>query len=131
MRVLKHARRLLTMARKDLRSAHILAQAEVVDDEIVGFHLQQAAEKGLKVWLDLCGEIYPRTHDLSLLLKKLEDIGQEVESFWILLELNSFAVQFRYDIYDEESFEWEEFYHIVSCVLILAEKKLQKMEITE
>ncbi len=44
---------------------------------------------------------YPRTHDLSLLLRLLEDEGEDIEVFWSLLELNPFAIQFRYELAGE------------------------------
>lgn len=66
--------------------------------EAAGFHLQQSAEKSLKVWLITKGIPFPRTHDLSLLLGLLEDGGEAIDPFWGLLELNPFAVQFRYEL---------------------------------
>jgi len=70
--------------------------------DTAGFHLQQAVEKSLKAWLAFKSVDYPRTHDLSLLLGLLEDRGESIDSFWSLLELNSFAVQFRYELAGEE-----------------------------
>ena len=69
----------------------ILARAEDAQENPAGFHLQQSVEKSLKAWLALRGIDYPRTHDLSVLLGLLEDQGEDVESFWPLLELNPFA----------------------------------------
>ena len=113
MRPYDKAHQLLIMARKDLKSALTLAKAEEMDAEAVGFHIQQAAEKALKMWLELLGVIYPKTHDLSLLLGELEDRGEDVERFWSLIELNPFAVEFRYSIYEEADFDWEDVYHQV------------------
>jgi HEPN domain-containing protein len=96
------AAKLLALARQDLRAAEILSEQPVVGEGIVGFHAQQAAEKLLKAWLTFLGIAYPRTHDLSLLIYKLEEAGTEVTSLWELLDLNPFAVQFRYDIFDDE-----------------------------
>jgi hypothetical protein len=45
---------------------------------------------------------FPQTHDLSLLIHKLDGRGIEVASLWELLNLNPFAVQFRYEILDDE-----------------------------
>jgi HEPN domain-containing protein len=59
-------------------------------------------EKSLKAWLVLRGIDYPRTHDLNVLLGLLEDHGQDIEAFWGLLELNPFAVQFRYELPGED-----------------------------
>lgn len=94
--------KLLALAFRDLRAAEILSDQLEVGDGIVGFHAQQAAEKALKAWLTLLGVDFPRTHDLSLLIQKLSIEGVEVTSLWELLDLNPFAVQLRYEIWDEE-----------------------------
>ncbi len=96
------AENLLALARRDLQAAEVLGDHPQVGDGIVGFHAQQAAEKALKAWLTLLGITYPRTHDLSLLLSKLEEAGAEMADLWELLELNPFAVQLRYEILDDE-----------------------------
>jgi HEPN domain-containing protein len=97
--------KLLALARRDLRAAEILRDQPDVGDAIVGFHAQQAAEKALKAWLTILGVDFPRSHDLSLLIQKLEDGGLEVTSLWELLDLNPFAVQLRYDMLDDESLD--------------------------
>jgi len=95
-------RELLALAENDYQAALILARAENPQADAAGFHLQQAVEKSLKAWLALKGADFPRTHDLSLLLGLLEDQGESIDPFWSLLELNSFAVQFRYELPGEE-----------------------------
>jgi HEPN domain-containing protein len=92
---------LLTLAQKDYRAAQILARADDPQMEAAGFHLQQAVEKSLKAWLAFKGVDYPKTHDLSLLLRLLEDEGEDIDTFWSLLELNPFAIQFRYELVGE------------------------------
>ena len=82
----------------DYKAAVILAHANEPQMETAGSHLQQAVEKALKGWLSLIGVSFPRTHDLSLLLGLLEDAGYDINPYWELLELNPFAVQFRYEI---------------------------------
>ena len=94
--------KLLALARRDLRAAEILRDQPDVGDGIVGFHAQQAAEKALKAWLTILGIDFPRTHDLSLLIHKLDEEGVEVTSLWELLDLNPFAVQLRYESLDDE-----------------------------
>ncbi|NIR50348.1 HEPN domain-containing protein [candidate division KSB1 bacterium] len=37
--------------------------SKMFDDEIFGFHAQQAVEKVVKAWPNLLGIVYPRTHD--------------------------------------------------------------------
>ena len=97
----KQARKLLLAAWRDLKALTGMLDAEVFADEIFGFHVQQAAEKALKAWLAMLGDVYPYTHDLGVLLQRLEDQECEVKDFWDLLEFNPFAVQLRYDFLDE------------------------------
>ena len=89
---------LLELAQNDYKAAMILGQASDPQLEAAGFHLQQAVEKGLKAWLADLDIAFPRTHDLSLLLGLLEDANQQIDSYWELLGLNPFAVQFRYEL---------------------------------
>jgi len=92
---------LLAPAEKDYRAALILARADDPQMDAAGFHLQQSVEKSLKAWLVLKRVDYPKTHDLNPLLGLLEDQGERIEPFWGLLELNPFAVQFRYELAGE------------------------------
>ena len=94
-------RELLALAENDYQAALILARAENPQADAAGFHLQQAVEKALKAWLALKGIDYPKTHDLNPLLGLLEDQGEMIDPFWSLLELNPFAVQFRYELAGE------------------------------
>ncbi len=94
-------RELLALAENDYQAALILARAENPQADAAGFHLQQAVEKALKAWLAFKGVDYPKTHDLNPLLGLLEDQGERIEPFWNLLELNPFAVQFRYELAGE------------------------------
>jgi HEPN domain-containing protein len=77
-----------------------MLDSEFFAEEIFGFHVQQAAEKALKAWLEFLGETFPYTHDLGVLLQKLENRGCEVTEFWDLLDFSLFAVQLRYDSLD-------------------------------
>ncbi len=104
----EQARLLLSLARKDLRVARTLADASEPEPEAIGFHLQQATEKALKAWLAYRQVISPKVHDLSLLLSVLEEAGEEISLFLPMVELNPFAVQFRYALYEEEPFAWTE-----------------------
>jgi HEPN domain-containing protein len=99
MKDLKQAKAMLGMANKDLKALEGMKSHEFFDDEIFGFHVQQAIEKALKAWLALLGVEYPYTHDLAVLLHRLAEHGQNVECRWELVEYGSFAVQFRYEAY--------------------------------
>jgi HEPN domain-containing protein len=69
-------------------------------DEVFGFHAHQAVEKTLKAWIALLGEGYPFVHDLDLLLNTVEKLGCDVNALRSLVELNAFAVQFRYEAFE-------------------------------
>ena len=92
--------RMLLLAQKDYKALGNMLNAECFDDEIFGFHAQQAIEKTLKAWLALRNVSYPRTHDLSALLSLLETQGENCGSFFNLVEYNAFAVQYRYEAFD-------------------------------
>ena len=91
------ARGLLSSAEKDLKAIRNMTDADSFADEIFGFHAQQAVEKSLKAWIALLGGEYPFIHDLDALLNALEKLGADVDTLRDLVELNAFAVQFRYE----------------------------------
>jgi HEPN domain-containing protein len=93
----EHAQALLEMAEKDFKALQGMLDAAAFDDEIFGFHAQQAVEKSLKAWIAFLGKRYSKTHDLDDLLDELEDAGQDVKDLGSLVDLNPFAVQFRYE----------------------------------
>lgn len=68
-------------------------------DEVIGFHLQQAAEKLLKALLCSLGVHYRRTHNLGELMHLLGKSGislpRELDS---LRDLTPYATDWRYDL---------------------------------
>jgi hypothetical protein len=108
---LEHARSLLRMAHSDLNalrgmlSPALPAHNTFFSDEIFGFHAQQAAEKCLKAWIASLGRRYPRTHDLMALLEQLSDVGEDATNLSTLIELNPFAVEYRYQSMDSDDDE--------------------------
>ncbi len=99
---LEFARLMLSMAQKDLRAIQGMADPDVFADEVYGFHAQQAVEKTLKAWLSLVGLEYPRIHDLGELLELLLDQHQSIPNqFLALADLTDFAVQFRYESFED------------------------------
>lgn len=85
-------------AASDLKAARALAGDRGQDDDVVGFHAQQAAEKALKAVVAIRGLEIPRSHDIALLIRLLEsserDLPTEIrEADW----LNPWAVTMRYD----------------------------------
>jgi HEPN domain-containing protein len=117
-------RELLALAEKDGKSAWILARAPNPEMDAAGFHLQQMVEKSLKAWMALKNIDYPKTHDLSLLLRLLEDAGEAIGPFWPLLRLNPFAVQFRYEVAGEDFPDFEKVAQLASQLLAHVESLL-------
>ena len=97
----EEARHLLMAAQRDFRALQGMLDADIFVDEIFGFHAQQAAEKTLKAWLALLDVQYPKSHDLSLLLTLLETNGQDVTPHQDLVDLNPYAVQYRYEAFED------------------------------
>ena len=94
MRDVKCAKMLLEAAARDL--ATLRSMTDAAPDESFGFHVQQAAEKALKAWLALLGEVYPLTHNLGDLLDLLTTRGVDVERFNAFVDYTPYAVEFRY-----------------------------------
>lgn len=100
------ARLLLQKARQDLALVKNVGDAETVADEIIGFHVQQVIEKALKSVLTRLGIQYEYTHDLSLFYQQVEHAGIDLPVPLDSVEgLTVFAVQFRYTLYEEPSFD--------------------------
>jgi HEPN domain-containing protein len=96
------ARQLLSSAEKDLNAIKNMTDSCIFADEVFGFHAQQATEKTLKAWIALLDEDYPFVHDLDALLNRLEKLGCDVHALRGLVELNAFAVQFRYEAFESQ-----------------------------
>jgi HEPN domain-containing protein len=93
----EHAKEILEAARRDLRALHGMNDPQVFSDEIFGFHAQQAAERALKAWLAHNGIRFPKTHDLKQLIDLLVQSGIDPGDLSALVDLNAFAVQYRYE----------------------------------
>jgi HEPN domain-containing protein len=77
-----------------------MTDPDLFADEVFGFHAQQAVEKTLKAWVALLGGEYPFVHDLDALLNVLRRLGADVDTLRGFVELNAFAVQFRYEAFE-------------------------------
>lgn len=93
---LKQARVLLEAAENDVSALRGMGDAAVFADAVVGFHVQQAAEKSFKAWLALLGAVYPLTHDLEELLEMLAAREPDAARFDALIDYTPYAVQLRY-----------------------------------
>lgn len=96
-----HALQMLEMAKKDHQALTHMLDAESFSEEIFGFHAQQSIEKALKAWIANQGLEYPKSHDVSALIMILEDHGEDLSKFSNLEDYTVFAVQYRYEAYDE------------------------------
>ncbi|MBW4056012.1 MAG: HEPN domain-containing protein [Proteobacteria bacterium] len=94
------ARQMVVMAAKDIKAMKSLLSPESADDEIFGFHAQQAVEKTLKAWITVAGGSYGFVHDIHVLLLSLREQGCDIRRFKGLLLLNVYAVRFRYEPLD-------------------------------
>jgi HEPN domain-containing protein len=84
-------------AERDRRTVEWLLREAQPDTDAVCFHAQQCAEKYLKAWLQERGTVFPKTHDLEVLL----DLLIRVDASWTAYRadasrLTPFAVQYRY-----------------------------------
>lgn len=89
---------LLRRAKGDLQACRVLADDMDIDDNIVGFHAQQAVEKALKVALVLAGADLPLSHDLGFLVRQVRESGIEPpQEFSDAQWLTPWAAELRYD----------------------------------
>lgn len=122
---MEQARLLLRKARADAAAMRTLADNPDILDAIVGFHAQQACEKGLKATLAARGIAYPRTHSLERLLGLLATAGITVpESVDEALVLAPFAVEVRYDDPSDEHLDRARVNALVDTVLAWCETNL-------
>jgi len=89
---------LLRKARQDELVLQKLLNDPEVDDDTLGFHAQQAAEKMLKAVLASRGVDYPKTHNLRVLIELLVQTGIRLpETLSEIARLTQFGSTFRYD----------------------------------
>jgi HEPN domain-containing protein len=103
------ARRFLTLADRDIRAFRKLADDPEIDDEVVGFHAQQAVEKCLKAMLAKHRVEVRKTHDLQILIDLL--IQNNLPSPPLregIDALGPFAVELRYDLMATEPLDREQ-----------------------
>jgi len=120
-------RRLVLMAQKDFQAMTGMGHVEVFSDEVFGFHAQQAVEKSLKAWLVLNGKEYPLTHSLRVLMAELTQTGEDMEPLMDLVELNAYAVQYRYDSIEPDEVPLDRA-EMVKKVGALVNKVLEKLD---
>ena len=94
----------LKKAAQDEALLDVVADSELVSDEIYGFHAQQAAEKMLKGLLSELKIRFRKTHDLRELLDLLTDSSHPVpEDLSEMDILTPYGTLFRYDVLDSSA----------------------------
>ncbi len=102
MRWTEQARLLLAKAEQDAVVVRLATRDTEIADEIVGFHVQQAAEKCMKAVLCSTGVAYRRTHDLQELHDALVDSGSvPLPEVTELVAWSPFATLYRYAEWSE------------------------------
>lgn len=95
---------------------------------IVAYHCQQSAEKGLKAFLVLSGQLIPKSHNLNVLLEQCEILDADFKNIRIQADrLNPFSVQTRYpdDVCDYLTYEEaEELLNYSKQIIELIESKI-------
>lgn len=87
----------ITRAGHDYEVALLLDKEESECYEIICFHCQQYVEKMLKAILLKEDIVFPKIHDLIILLNKLPDNYKQLKKFSSeILILNEYAVSSRY-----------------------------------
>ena len=96
---------LLRRARDDGYVADRPAQDPAAPDWVIGFHAQQAVEKAIKAVLANVNVVFPRTHNIAMLLALLQQNGIQTPDQDVFLErLTPFGVAARYDSKLDQSF---------------------------
>lgn len=96
--------RLLAKATQDEVAVDRLINDVSVADEVVGFHLQQAAEQLRKAVLAQHGVDVRKTHNLVYLIDQLNGCDVSLPAYLRAVQsLNPFAVEYRYDLLDDEA----------------------------
>jgi HEPN domain-containing protein len=111
---------LLRMAKNDLTALQGMQNRQQFSDEIFGLHAQQVIEKCCKAWIAILGKKYPFTHDVSMLLKVLEENGCPVSEYWEFAEMTAFAMNIRYEGIDETALPLNR-EHIIKIMCLLYE----------
>lgn len=94
----EQTRRLLHKAGQDEAVMDALLGKPDIDDEVFGFHAQQAVEKLLKAWLSDRGVDYPKTHNLRAIVDLLVAAGQSLpDDLKDVDSLTPYATIYRYE----------------------------------
>jgi len=121
------------LARKaegDAKALRRLATDPEIDDEIIGFHAQQAAEKWLKAVVASRGVDFEYTHDLRRLigLAGLESGDHPLDTRQVIA-LTEYAVPLRYeDLLDAEPLDREATVKLIDEVCLWGKRALSSID---
>ena len=119
------ARQFMTIAYRDLDVFRLLASAEHISDESVGFQAQQVIEKSLKAVLAFRQIEIRKTHDLGMLLDLIEKHNIESPPEIDTIEtLTPYAVILRYDFLESYPLNRSKVKEVVEEVLKWAEAQI-------
>ena len=87
----------LAIARRDLDSAKRLLSGEPPYRDTAAYHCQQSGEKAIKAFLTAASAPFPKTHDLTALVKIAADMDTDA-SAWeeAAIVLTPYATLYRY-----------------------------------
>lgn len=132
MRDIKHAKHMIHKAKKDFNALlGMKADFTFFDDEVFGFHAQQAVEKIIKAYLSVNGVKYSKIHDIKELISLLKDNQIDFPGqFSQFIILNPFAVEYRYESIEDESenLNREQLIKNISQLLKFVEDNINKFE---
>ena len=125
----KFADLLLEKASHDLEIAREVLDKPYINDDVIGFHLQQVVEKSLKALLVSQSVRFGKTHNIDELYLLAKDHNISLpDDFEAGDKLTSFAVEFRYDTLEAESeFDRHEGFKIATACFEYAKKILAEI----
>lgn len=108
----KHAALMMKLAERDCKALKGMLNDRVnFEDEVFGFHAQQAVEKLMKSYLSYNSIYYSKTHDIEILKNLLDENNIPLPyDFNNFIDLTDFAVNFRYDLDFHEELNREELF---------------------
>ena len=114
---------LLKKAREDVAAYELLSNSEAISDETLGFHAQQAVEKSLKHVLGRKKISYPKTHDLTELIRLLDSgkITRPFQDEEIEL-LTPYATTLRYEDETDLPLDRHAILKLIKVILAWAER---------
>ncbi|MFQ4140345.1 HEPN domain-containing protein [Nodosilinea sp. PGN35] len=115
----------LKISRRDLQSARTLLKALILENVV--FHCQQSAEKTLKAYLVHQDIVFPKTHDLDILLDLCSQADADFRRWDDAADvLTPYATQFRYpsDSLEPEEEDAQQAIDLAASILDFVMQKL-------